>query len=145
MRDEYLIKVVTTQDVEGETEVIEMTTQATLNGENDDYCLSYMDDTGDLEGCQTTLRVQNGNCVTIRREGSYDTHMIVEKNVRHISHHNTPYGSFALGISAKNVESKIANDGGSLKFRYTTDVDMRPMGEIEFNITLDKKLISQTN
>lgn len=142
MNNEYLIKVVTTQEVEGEREVLEMTTQATLNGETDDYSLTYMDETTDAQGCQTTLRVQNGNCVTIRREGSYNTHMIVEQNVRHISHHNTPYGSFALGISAKNVESKIANETGFLNFRYTTDIDMRPMGEIEFNITLDKKILS---
>ncbi|MFI3141863.1 MAG: DUF1934 domain-containing protein [Clostridia bacterium] len=145
MKDEFLIKIVTIQDVEGEREILEMTTQATLNGENDDYSLTYVDETGDLAGCQTTLRVQNGNCVTIRREGSYNSHMIVEKNVRHISLHDTPYGSFALGISAKNIESKINNGKGSLKFKYATDVDMRPMGEIEFNITLDKRLSNHIN
>ncbi|MCM1392426.1 MAG: DUF1934 domain-containing protein [Ruminococcus sp.] len=135
------MNIVTNQEVDGEKEVIEMTTLASLKGKADDYYITYTDEDGDLAGCRTTLHVENGSCVTIRREGSYDSHMIIEKNVRHISHHTTPYGSFALGVSALGVDSSVSPKGGKLSFRYATDIDMRPVGEIEFNITLTKRNI----
>ena len=68
--------------------------------------------------------------------------MIVEKNVRHISHHTTPYGSFSLGVSALAIDSKMKKNGGTLNFRYCTDIDMHPLGEIEFDITLEKRPIA---
>lgn len=139
MKENYVVNIVTNQDVEGQREVIEMTTLASFKGREDDYYISYTDEDGDLEGCRTTLHVENGSCVTIRREGSYDSHMIIEKNVRHISHHITPYGSFALGVSALGVDSSVSRKGGKLHFKYATDIDMRPLGEIEFNITLTQR------
>lgn len=141
MKEDYLMTMVTHQDVEGEKEIIEMTTVADFEGDTDDYYISYIDDEGDLKGCRTTLHVEDGKCITITREGSYDSHMIVEKNSRHISHHKTPYGSFSLGVSALDIESRMTNCGGRLNFRYTTDIDMRPMGEIEFNITIAQRNI----
>ncbi len=72
MNNEFLMKVVTIQNIEGEREIIEMTTNAVLDGENEDYSLSYYDSEGDMKDCKTTLHVKDGNCVTIRREGDYN-------------------------------------------------------------------------
>ncbi|MGN1418673.1 MAG: DUF1934 domain-containing protein [Acutalibacteraceae bacterium] len=142
MKEDYLMTMVTHQNVEGEKEVIEMTTVADFVGDTDDYYISYTDDDGDLKGCRTTLHVENGSCITITREGSYDSHMIVEQNARHISHHTTPYGSFSLGVCAIDIESQMTRRGGKLNFRYSTDIDMRPMGEIEFNIEIEQRNIN---
>lgn len=139
MEENYLMNIVTNQCVDGQKEVIEMTTLASFEGQADDYYISYTDDDGDLAGCRTTLHVENGNCVTIRREGAYDSHMIIEKNVRHISQHSTPYVSFALGVSALGVDSTVTPKGGRLNFKYSTDIDMSPVGEIEFNIVLTQR------
>ena len=136
MQEDYLISIHTCQEVEGEKDIIDMTALASLRGDDDDYYITYTDEDGDLAGVKTTLHVENKSCITISREGSYNSHMIVEKNVRHISQHITPYGSFMLGVSALSVESKMKKDGGTLNFRYCTDIDMMPLGEIEFNITL---------
>ncbi len=135
------MKMITHQDVEGDKEVIEMTTVADFSGDSDDYFITYTDDDGELKGCKTTLHVENGSCITILREGSYNSHMIIEKNSRHMSHHTTPYGSFSLGVSALDIESVMTQKGGKLNFRYTTDVDLRPMGEIEFDITIAQRNI----
>ena len=142
MKDDYLITLHTVQETDGDRDIIEMTARASLRGEGDDYYITYTDEDGDLEGCVTTLHVENGSCITISRKGQCDSHMIVEKNVRHISHHITPYGSFSLGVSALAIDSKMKKNGGTLNFRYCTDIDMRPLGEIEFDITLEKRPLS---
>lgn len=139
VKEDYLMTMITHQDVEGEKEVIEMTAVAEFKGSANDYYISYSDDDGELKGCKTTLHVENGSLITIRREGAYDSHMVIEKNVRHVSHHNTPYGSFSMGFSAAEVESQMTKEGGKLNFKYSTDIDMRPVGEIEFEITIAQR------
>lgn len=137
LKDDYLITLHTVQETEGDKDIIDMTARASFTGEEDDYYITYTDEEGDFEGCEITLHVENGSCVTISRKGNYNSHMIVEKNVRHISHHTTPYGSFSLGVSALNINSKMKKSGGTLDFSYCTDIDMHPLGEIEFNIKLE--------
>ena len=140
MKENYLITLHTVQETDGDKDIIDMTARASLKGEGNDYYITYTDEDGDLKGCVTTLHVENGNCITISRDGSYNSHMIVEKNVRHVSHHTTPYGSFSLGVSALNIDSKMKKSGGTLDFKYCTDIDMHPLGEIEFSIKLEERL-----
>ena len=139
MKENYLIEIRSTQEVDGEREVLELTSRAALSGTGDDYVITYTDEDGDLAGTTTTLHVENGRRVTISRKGGYQSHMIIEERVRHISQHNTPYGSFMLGVSALQVQSDIQKNGGILHFRYCTDVDMVPLGEIDFQITLKEQ------
>ncbi len=139
MKENYLMKMVTHQNIEGESEVLEMTTLADFSGNADDYFISYTDEDGDLKGTTTTLHVENGSMVTILREGSYNSHMIVERNSRHLSHHTTPYGTFTIGVCALDVNSLMTDKGGTLNFRYATDVDLKPMGEIEFDISIRER------
>lgn len=139
MKNEFLIKIVTVQIVEGERDEMEITTTASLEGTGDDYTIKYKEvDPQDKESL-TTLRVENGRCISVSREGEITTHMTIEKSVRHISHHVTPYGTFSLGVNAVVIESDINENGGTLHFRYTTDIEMNVVSEIDFNITLSKK------
>ena len=63
--------------------------------------------------------------------------MILRKGTRSLSHHVTPYGAFSMGIEATVIESEMNENGGILRFSYLTDVEMKPLGEIEFDITLN--------
>ena len=139
MKEDYIMTLVSRQNIEGEREEIAMTALADFEGSEDDYFISYTDEEGDLAGCVTTLHVENGNRVTMTRDGDYSSHMIIEKNVRHVSQNVTPYGMLAFGISALEVDSRVKDGNGTLQFKYTTDVDMHPLGEIELNITLRQR------
>lgn len=139
MKEDYLVTIVTKQEVEGEKDVLEVTTHADLQGEGDDYIISYSEAEDDGGESRTKLHVEKGNSVTVTREGSINTYMVIEKNVRNISHHLTPYGSFSMGVSALSIESDITRKGGKLNFRYATDIEMNPLGVIEFDITLTQK------
>lgn len=139
VEENYLMTMVTNQLIDGEKEVIELTSLADFVGDADDYYISYNDDDGELKGCKTTLHVENGSIITINRQGAYHSHIVIEKNSRHVSHHATPYGSFSMGVSALEIDSKMTSEGGKLSFKYSTDMDMRPVGEIEFNITIKER------
>ena len=131
-----MIRIHTEQLMDGQKETLEMTSRAALQGEGMDYTITYLDEDGDLKGSTTSLHVENGRCITITRDGDYGSHMVIEQRVRHMSQHQTPYGSFMLGVSAQQIESDIKKSGGTLRFRYCTDVDMVPLGEISFDIRL---------
>lgn len=136
MKEDYIVDIVTTQNMDGEISELKMTTLADFNGSENDYYISYTDNYGDMKDCRTTLHVENGNCVTVNRDGNFDAHIVIEKHSRHISHHLTPYGSLSFGVSALDVESSIKNGGGRLHFKYETDIDMRPVSTVEFDIWL---------
>lgn len=139
MKEDYLVTIVTKQEIEGEKDVLEVTTHADLQGDGDDYIISYTEEEEDCSESKTKLHVEKGNCITVTREGAINTYMIVEKNARHISHHVTPYGSFSMGVSAIDIKSDITRKGGKLNFKYATDIEMNPLGVIEFDITLTQK------
>lgn len=139
MKEDYLVTIVTKQEIEGEKDVLEVTTHAELLGDGDDYTISYAEQEADGSESRTKLHCLNGKCITVTREGAINTYMIIEKDVRHISHHVTPYGSFSMGVCAADINSDITEKGGKLNFRYSTDIEMSPLGVIEFDITLTKK------
>ncbi len=139
MKEDYLVTIVTKQEVEGEKDVLEVTTHADLQGEGDDYIISYSETEDDGGESRTKLHVEKGKSVTVTREGSINTYMVIEKDARNISHHLTPYGSFSMGVSALSIKSDITRKGGKLNFRYATDIEMNPLGIIEFDITLKQK------
>ncbi len=139
MENQYLITVVTVQEIDGETETIELTTHASYSGNSNNYTITYKEVDSEEGESSTVLRVEKGSCVSVSREGAINSYMTIEAGVRHLSHHVTPYGAFSLGITAKKVESEMDENGGKLVFRYATDQEMQPIGEIEFIITLKPK------
>lgn len=137
MEKEFLISVLTKQEIEGEKEELEVMTKASLNLNENGYVISYAEEEEDGSRSVTTLEVENGNQITVNREGTISTHMILRKGTRSLSHHVTPYGAFSMGIEATVIESEMNENGGILRFSYLTDVEMKPLGEIEFDITLN--------
>lgn len=137
MKDkDYILKIVTTQYAEGDTEQIFMNTVAQIKGEKDNYYITYKDNDGDLAGCETTLHIVGESKISINRRGIHNSHIIIEKNIRHLSHHITPEMSFTMGVSC--VEMKSDFDNGKLHFKYATDIEMVPVGEIEFDFDFRK-------
>ncbi len=140
MKEDYLVTIVTNQEIQGEKELLEVTTHGHMEGESDNYTLYYTEQEEDGTPSTTKLQVEKGSLVTVTREGSINTYMIIENQVRHLSHHVTPYGSFSMGVYGTDVVSEMTSEGGKLRFSYATDVEKNPLGTIEFVITVKRKL-----
>lgn len=139
MRENVLIEVSSSLFEDNEKKEFQITTNAEYKGEDNDYTILYSDTDEDMKECTTLLHVENGNLITIHRQGEALSHLVLEKSRRHISQHETPFGMFTMGISTDDIRSAVHNGKGTLYFRYTTDVDMMPVNIMEFNIKLLSK------
>ena len=139
MQHNYLVTVITTQNYDGEKDVIEMTTHAGLEFSDGGYTLSYTEHSQEEGEIKTVISVDKKNVISVSREASINSRYTIEEGLRHLSHHVAPFGSFSVGISAKSVESDMNEEGGILDFRYITDISGQPAGEVEFNIKVVRK------
>jgi hypothetical protein len=49
-----------------------------------------------------------------------------------------------MGICGKEIISNMNAEGGMLRFSYATDIENKPLGVIEFDITVKKKNIQKS-
>ncbi|NMP38105.1 MAG: DUF1934 domain-containing protein [Clostridiales bacterium] len=120
----------------GEPETLEMNIFGTLSFSQDAYTLEYTELDGELAGCTTSLCVDDPGRVIMRRSGSYNSELTIERNKRHNCHYDTPYGGFLMGIFGKAVHSSMTPRGGTLKMRYTVDFNSELAAENEMTITV---------
>lgn len=137
MTQKQKIKITSSQYVEGEKETIIVDTDAVIIGSENDYTISYIETQGDTAGQETVLHIRDGKKISIRRSGSqFNSLIIIEKGIRHITHYTTSGFSFNMGMSCSELFSDFG--GGRLYFRYETDMELVPMGEIEFEFIFRK-------
>ena len=127
-----------TQD--GDSESSELITTGVFVGVDGDFSISYNEQNAELESCVTTLKVQGDKKVTMMRTGRYTAEMIMEKNKRHNCHYATPFGSFMMGVYAKDIESAVSEDGtnGKLLLKYTIDFNSSSAMENELDIRFEE-------
>lgn len=137
MNDKQKIRIVSTQYAEGDKNSVIVDTEALVKGVADDYTVSYTETQGDTAGEETLLHITNKRRVSIRRKSSaFNSLIIIEKGIRHITHYRTAEISFNMGMSCSEFVSDFEN--GRLYFRYETDMDLVPIGEIEFEYIFRK-------
>ncbi len=121
MEKDVVIKIVDRHEMDGDSDGLETTLLGKLEGDKDNYVLSYMEN-GELEGCKVTLKVENGDTVTMTRSGMFETELIIQRGERHNCSYSTPAGNLMLGVFAQRVESEMDENGGKLEFDYTLDL-----------------------
>ena len=133
----HKIKIITTQYAEGDKETIIVETTADISGNESDYTISYIETQGDSAGEKTLIRVTDKKRVEIKREkGALASLIILENGIRHISNYSVSGVSFNMGMSCSEISSDF--ESGRLFFRYETDVELVPIGEIEFEFIFRK-------
>ncbi len=135
MKKEVVIKIVDRHEMDGDTDGLETTLLGNFEGTRDNYILTYAEN-GELEGCRVTLRVENGDTVTMTRSGMFETELIIQRGVRHNCSYSTPAGNLMLGVFAGRVESDMDENGGTLEFDYTLDLGAGVVSENYLVITV---------
>jgi len=116
---DVLIHIKGTQTVDGESDVVELTTAGTLEKLADGWKLCYSESevTG-MNGTTTELHIQPQR-VQLERTGSHPSMLILEKHRRHHCNYNTPYGTIDLGTYTSDLDCSLTEQGGALRFSYT--------------------------
>lgn len=123
MNNDRMIKItdIQTDEETGEKEAVEITTRGTLAGDENDYVLNFDEFFAEDMKSHTELTVKNKTCVSIVRTGDVATELQLELGKRHICLYSTPYGDMNIGIFAKEIQSGITPEGGTLELCYTVD------------------------
>lgn len=140
MKTEALIAVKDKQTTPDGSESVEITTRGyVIHGHTDTYMICYDERFDEENTCHTTIRVKNGDSVSVVRSGAYSSELIIERGKRQSCFYNTPYGELLIGIYGKQVKSTVKNGSGELKLKYTIDYygDYAAENEMTIIVTAD--------
>ena len=114
-----LIKITGTQTADGESDVIELTTNGTLKRSGNGWELSYNEtEATGMGGTVTTLDITQHR-LNLMRSGTHPSMLVLEKNRRHHCNYNTPYGTIDLGTYTSELSYDLDDEGGQVSFSYT--------------------------
>lgn len=121
-------------DLENDTNRMELVTEGKYYRKGDTYYVTYKESevTG-MEGTTTTLKIAGG-MVTLMRFGTVNSQMVFEQGQKHVSHYDTTFGAFTIGVFASEVDVKMDDNGGEIRVDYHLEVDNSKTGENDFFI-----------
>lgn len=120
--------------LEQEPEVIELTTEGTLEREEDGWRISYEESelTG-LKGVTTTFHIRPGK-VTLSREGALKSEMHFEVGQYHHSLYQMEFGALQITVYASQVDYTLDEKGGTLDLVYAIDIENNASGLIIYHL-----------
>ena len=124
MSKKVYVSIVGETCVNGESDKTELVTEGVYAERGGKYLLKYrerlFEDGG--EPCSTVVKFDK-NTITMTRSGISNTQMIFEGGKRHVSHYETPLGSFTVGILTDSINIDMGEDGGNVDIKYMLDID----------------------
>jgi len=137
LKKDAMISIKGIYSTDGDKDTVELLTCGRFYRKNNSYWLSYDEsETTGFEGQKTTLHVEKDR-VTMRRSGSFDTQLIIEKGSRHQCLYDTGFGAITVGINGRDVRSTLNDDGGEVDFSYAMDINTALTSENRVIIKVD--------
>ena len=122
---------------EGEPEVIELTTEGTLEKQKEVWEISYEEsDLTGLAGVTTTFRV-GPRGVILKRTGKIQNQMIFMEGRRHESLYRIDIGALMIAVKATRVQSAVDETGGTVDIHYQIEIEDTAMGTVEYHLDID--------
>lgn len=124
MKD-VLIDIKGTQNVDGQDDVISLTTVGKMNIVGDKTYLKY-DDCTSADGEQISCLIKidpKDDSVMMQRSGVMNSRMYIKKGQRHTCHYETVAGTLTMGVFGESIKDEIRENGGRLFMSYTIDVN----------------------
>ena len=119
---------------DGEPEVIELTTEGTLEKQKEVWEISYEEsDLTGLAGVTTTFRV-GPRGVVLKRTGAIENQMIFMEGRKHESLYRLDFGALMLTVKATKVESNVTEAGGTVDIHYNIEIEDTNAGTVEYHI-----------
>ena len=140
MEKEVLISIKSSQSIAGEdaepTELITTGRYACRGGLKK---FSYMESalTG-LDGTKTEFLIRSDEIV-MNRTGAVTSRMVFQRGRKHRFLYGTPFGTLAMGISTRSIDTQLSENGGSLDLAYDLDFENALLSRNEINITIKEK------
>lgn len=138
MIKDVIIDIKSTQDVDGEINGIEFSTEGRYGINGGEYFISYAEgelfDTGDE--VNTKIFIKADNSVILQRTGTLKSRILIEKDKRNSSLYALPYGQMTIGVFGEKLEFNLDENGGSINLVYTIDQELSLLSRNTVNITI---------
>lgn len=117
----------------------ELITEGLYEKTKDGYMITYDESeaTG-YKGSTTVLTTIGDKQVIMQRTGSTNSNLFIEKGKKHHCHYGTPYGDFMVGITTKDIQSSLNDNGGDLYMKYVVDINSSYISDHEIIININK-------
>lgn len=141
MEEKYLLSIVGTQEVDGETDNIEVITSGSYMRKNGSRYIKYKEYDTENPGNNTSsvIKVDDENMVTIIHTGDKPSRLTLEKGRRHQCHYRTIAGDLMIGVFTDTIKSNLTDAGGDLWVKYTLDFNADLISKNEFRINIKEK------
>ena len=122
-----------------EPDVIELTTEGSLELENGGWNISYEESemTG-MAGVTTTLRVEPG-VVKLIRSGGIRWEMVFQEGVSHLSLYQLDVGAMMMAVCARKIDAQIDEHGGNVDLVYEIEIEHCAAGMVEYHLDIRTK------
>ena len=120
-----------------EPEIIELTTEGTMERQKEVWELSYEEsDLTGLAGVTTAFRV-GPRGVVLKRTGKIQNQMIFMEGRRHESLYQLDIGALMITVKATSVKSALSDQGGTVDIIYNIEIEDTAMGTMEYHLTIN--------
>jgi uncharacterized beta-barrel protein YwiB (DUF1934 family) len=138
MIKDVIIDIKTKQTVDGDTDLIEFTTDGRFGFKEGSYFISYEESKLlEVEGeVKTTVFIKPDNSIVLQRKGSYNSKMVIEKGIRNNCFYTTPMGELTLGVFGEKVKTDLSDNGGTVCMNYSIDTNMRLLSQNQVKISI---------
>ena len=120
-----------------EPEIIELTTEGTMERQKEVWVLSYEEsDLTGLAGVTTAFRV-GPRGVVLKRTGKLQNQMIFMEGRRHESLYQLDIGALMIAVKATSVKSAVTEQGGTVDIYYNIEIEDTAMGTMEYHLTVN--------
>ena len=137
MKNNAVIKLVGSQQADGQTERAELVTEGYYSYTGSGCLLTYEESeiTG-LEGTTTTL-VTEGDEAVLTRSGTNHSKLVFKLGQRFDGHYDTPFGGFTVGVVANRIKTELNEKGGLIDIEYFLDLNAAPIStnRIELSVS----------
>ena len=121
---------------DADPEVIELTTEGTMEKQKEVWELSYEEsDLTGLAGVTTAFRV-GPRGVVLKRSGKIQNQMIFIEGRRHESLYQLDIGALMITVKATSVKSALTEQGGTVDILYNIEIEDTAMGSMEYHLSI---------
>lgn len=146
MKEDYLIKVTGIQEIDGESDKVEIITAGTLMYRDGKFLIKYTERDNDDPhiAIDNSVLVNGNNQVTVIRNLGGESRLILEKGRRHQCIYTTVAGDLSVGVYTDFIKNSITPEvGGKLSLKYSLDFNAGLVSSNELHITITKKEVQK--
>ena len=117
-----------------EPDVIELTTEGTLEFQNGGWNICYEEsDLTGLQGVTTAFQVEKDK-ITLTRTGALRSQMVFQQGVAHDSLYQMDFGALLIRVCAEFIFFDITPEGGTVDLIYRIEIENSEAGEVDYHL-----------